>query len=231
LTCCGTNTDNAAFARHAIFIRTHQSFQAALLLIERGLIGDARIVLRSGVEGAIAIAALGSDPAFVDSLVEAHHYQQRKIARVLLDNSDCQAPCGAEEIAIMRWVKDEIDAMEAASGPKLHDINWAVIASQHCRDLYHLLYRLFSNDGAHTTLRTLDRYVVADSNMRITAFKAADGEGAVEVLSAACLLFFWAADPFAATVGRPDVTAQLKEQLRRFGSLPGAFPGVRPAAA
>jgi hypothetical protein len=224
-------TEKAAFAMHAIFVRTHQSFQAALLLIERGLIGDARTVLRSGVEGAIAIAALGADPAFVDSLVEAYHYHQRKIARVLLDNPDYHAPYGAEEIAVMQRVKDEIDAMETVSGRKLQDVNWADVAGKHCRDLYHLLYRLFSNDGVHTTLSTLDRYVEVDGNMRITAFKAApDGVGAAEVLSGACLLFFWAADPFANTVGRPDVSAQLKDQLARFGTMPDAFPGERPAA-
>jgi hypothetical protein len=53
----------------------------------------------------------------------------------------------------------------------------------------------------------------------------------VEVLSAACLLFMWAADPFAVAVNRPDITAQIKEQLHRFGTLPGAFPGETPAAA
>jgi hypothetical protein len=65
--------------------------------------------------------------------------------------------------------------------------------------------------------------------MGITAFKAApDGEGVVEVLSAACLLFMWAADPFAAAVDRPDVAA-IKEQLQRFGTLPGAFPAEPPS--
>ena len=71
-----------------------------------------------------------------------------------------------------------------------------------------------------------------DTKFQITAFKAApDGEGLVEVLSAACLLFMWAADPFASAVNRPDITAQIKEQLQRFGTLPGAFPGEAPAPA
>jgi hypothetical protein len=46
--------------------------------------------------------------------------------------------------------------------------------------------------------------------MQITAFKAApDGEGMVEALSA-CLMFIWAADPFAAAVDRPDLNAKIK---------------------
>jgi hypothetical protein len=66
-------SENATFTMHGIFVRTHQSFQAALLLAERGLIGDTRTVLRSGFEGAIAIYALAADPAFVQRMIDAHH--------------------------------------------------------------------------------------------------------------------------------------------------------------
>lgn len=225
-------TENAIFAMHGIFVRTHQSFQAALLLAERGLIGDARTVLRSGFEGAIAIQALVADPAFVQRLIEAHHLNQRKVARLLLANPDYLATYGPAEISAMQAVVANVDAMETAPNPKLRDINWADIALNHCPDLYQLLYRSFSSDGTHVTLTSLDRYVEADANMQITAFKAApDGEGVVEALSAACLLFMWAADPFAAAVNRSDVTAQIKKELHRFGTLPDAFPGEKPAAA
>ena len=40
------------------FVRVHQGLQAVLLLAERGVIGDARVIIRSGVEFAIAINAL-----------------------------------------------------------------------------------------------------------------------------------------------------------------------------
>ncbi len=42
------------------FVRVHQGLQAVLLLAERGVIGDARVIIRSGVEFAIAINALES---------------------------------------------------------------------------------------------------------------------------------------------------------------------------
>jgi hypothetical protein len=103
---------------------------------------------------------------------------------------------------------------------------------KHCRDLYDLLYRLLSSDGAHTTINSLNRYVIADGNMEITAFKVApDPDGMVEALSAACLTFIWASNPFASAFDRPDMTGQLQAQLQRFATLPGAFPGKAPAAA
>jgi hypothetical protein len=68
--------------------------------------------------------------------------------------------------------------------------------------------------------------VVADEHLQITAFKVApDTEGLVEALSAACLLFIWAADPFAAAFDRPDVSDELLKQVQLFAKLPNAFPG------
>jgi len=168
-------SENAAFAIHGLFVRVHQSFHAALLLAERGLAGDARTVLRSGVEGTIAIYALHSDAAFVGQLIEAHHYNQRKAARVLLDNPTYLATYGAEYVTAMKAVIASVDAMETTKEAKLRDINWADVALKCCPDLYQLMYRSLSSDGTHTTLNTLDRYVLADAKGQITSFKSAPG--------------------------------------------------------
>jgi hypothetical protein len=218
-------SNNTAFTIHGLFVRTHQSFQSALLLAERGLVGDARMVVRSGVEGTIAIYALRSDPSFVDRLIEAHHYNQRKVARVLLDSPAYLATYEADDVAAMKSVVASVDAMEQAKGTKLRDINWADVALKYCPDLYQLMYRSLSSDGTHTTLNTLDRYVMTDANGQITSFKSAPGpEGLVETLSAICLLFLWAADPFAESAGRSDIKARIKQELERFATLPEAFP-------
>jgi hypothetical protein len=94
--------------------------------------------------------------------------------------------------------------------------------------LRHLSDGRFGSQGAHCYAV----FIVADANVRITAFKVApNGDGLIEVLSAACLVFLWAADPFAVSAQRPDVTAQIEEQVQRFATLPGAFPGEKPVAA
>ena len=41
--------DNRQIALNAHFVRVHWSFQSALILAERGLVPDARVVLRSAV--------------------------------------------------------------------------------------------------------------------------------------------------------------------------------------
>jgi hypothetical protein len=49
------------------------------------MIGDAHTVLRSAVEGAIALHALANDPDFVDQLVAAHFLSRRRLTRVGLE--------------------------------------------------------------------------------------------------------------------------------------------------
>jgi hypothetical protein len=151
------------------------------------LIGDARTVLRSGTEGAIALYAPAADAGFVQRLIDAHYINQRKVARSVRVNPDYAKTYSAEDAAAMNKVIAEVDAMEASPKPKLQGITWGNVAIKHCPDLYHPLYRTLSSDGTHTTLGSLDRYVVTDEHGQVTAFKAApDGAGLIEVLSAAC---------------------------------------------
>jgi hypothetical protein len=75
-------------------------------------------VLRSGSEGAIAIQALAADPTFVVRLVEADYINQRKLARLALDNPAYRTQYSAPEIAELQSVKADVDAMEAAPNPQ-----------------------------------------------------------------------------------------------------------------
>jgi hypothetical protein len=221
--------DSREFAMHAHFVRVHQSFQSALLLAERGLIPDARTVLRSGVEGAIAINALANDAGFVEQMIEAHHRSQRTLARVTL--TKFASSYSAEQIAKMNAAISEADALQASKGKELTDIKWEQVADKHCPELYQLLYRDLSSDGTHATINSLNRFLVVDSNERITDFKVApDVNGLKEVLSAASLLFIWAAAPFADIYGLSDVSAAISERVQQFATLPGAFPHEAAAA-
>jgi hypothetical protein len=233
--------DPRLFAMHGHFVRAHRSFQGAVLLAEVGSIPDARTVVRSGVESAIALHALAKDSGFVDRMVEAHHMHQRKVARIVLGNSAYLAAYSAQDVATMHAAIAEADKLEASlqasadteakvlgiapKKRKLLDIDWAATAMAHCPDLYQLIYRSHSSDGTHATVNSLDRFLETDATGRAIAFKVApDTDGVVEALTAACLLFIWAAEPFAVSFDRPDVSAELSKQIQAFATLPGAFP-------
>lgn len=110
--------DNQRLTIAILFVRPHKSFQSNLLLAERGLISDARVVLRSAVEGTIALSALANDATFLDTLIEAHHYNQRKTANVILNDPIYKADHSPQQIAEMEATVKDVDARERAVAPR-----------------------------------------------------------------------------------------------------------------
>jgi len=218
--------DNQRLTIAILFVRAHKSFQSSLLLAERGLIGDARVVLRSAVEGAIALNALANDAAFLDQLIEAHYYNQRKTARLILNDPIYRAGHSPEQIAQMEATVQDVDAREKIVAPrKFGDPNWADVASKHCKDLYQTLYRLLSADGTHTTINAIHRHVTYDANEQITDLKIGpDTSSLIETLKAACLMLLWAADPFVRAFELNEIRGRLQKHLQRFNELPQDEP-------
>ena len=209
----------------ALFVRAHHSFQAALALAEMGLLADSRVVLRSGVEGATATIALANDPKFLDQLIDAHRHYQRKTARLVLSNPNYAPTYPPEQIAQMQATVAQVDAIDATRTKKLSDINWANVAIKHCRDLYDLLYRTLSTDGTHTNIHSIHRQMIYDQAGKFAGFKIGpDIDDMIDTLKAACLMFLWAAKPFAQAFPRDGLEDRIRAQVRRFDTLPQNEP-------
>jgi hypothetical protein len=83
-----------------------------------------------------------------------------------------------------------------------------------------------SADGTHATLDALQRCLVVDARGHIRGLKVApDGEGLQEVLTAATLMFVWAAAPFAASNRLTTSVDLIQSKVDEFAKLPGAFKG------
>ena len=216
-------SDNRRLTTTVLFIRASQSFQAAIILAERGMLADARAVLRSAVEGAMALNALANDPTFDQKLIEAHLNFQRTTINVVLNEPDYRGQHSADEIEQMiRTVKD-VKAREAAAGYAFKDIGWSTVAAKHCRDLYDLLYRPLSNDGTHTNVNAIHRFLEFDGPKPTGLRFGPSTHDLVEVLKMACLMFLWAAEPFARVHSQgfiPVISAKMAE----FGTLPADEP-------
>jgi hypothetical protein len=144
--------------------------QAAITLVEKGMLADARVVLRIAVEGAMALNVLANDVTFDRKLIEAHLYNQRKTARILLDTPEYLSGYTAAEIAQMETTIKEVTDKEAAASQEFRDVTWANVATRHCPDLYNLLYRSLSNDGTHTNVNAIHRFLEFDASSQPTAY-------------------------------------------------------------
>lgn len=216
--------DPQRFTFSGLFVRAHQSFQAALTLIEPGMIGDARAVLRSATESAIALHAVAKDASFVDKIVGDEFYNQRKISKLILDNAEYCAPCSTQQINQMQSTVAQIDAMRADPNAKIkvEGIIWEQVARKHCPDLYAFLYRSLSWDGTHATANSLNRYFNYDTVGRATSLKVAPEVVDVpDALLYACNAALWALDPYEILFPTPGLATKLQDLMARFKALSG----------
>ena len=160
-------SDTQQMTISALFIRTHQSLQAAMVLSERGMIADARTVLRTLVESAIAQIALAADAGVVDQLVAAHHKHQLTTCRELLADRKYLEQLLPEQIAQLQTTVAELELLKGVPGKDPRQINWADLAKTHCPELYLLLYRPLSADGVHTTVDAINRHLEAAASVRV----------------------------------------------------------------
>ena len=222
--------DTQKFCLATLFVRVHDTFQSAILLLEHGMIPSARDLLRSATEGAIASFAVKSDAAFIDELIGAHRKHQLTLAEVLNKDAAYKRTLSSEQIAEINRVVSENKQLEVQQGSKFRPINWADVAVRHCPALYDLLYRDLSTDGTHVSVNALNRYVQADANLQITALKGGpDISELPEALSLACLVFLWALHPVAEMFELDDVTMKISDGLRRFRELSNGTPSTDSA--
>jgi hypothetical protein len=207
----------------ALFIRSHQSLQAAMVLVERGMIADARTVLRTLVEGTIAQIALAADVGVIDQLVAAHHKHQLTICREMLTDEKYREQLSPSQIAQLETTKSELELLKGVPGKDPRAINWADLAKTHCAELYLLLYRPLSADGTHTTVDAINRHLEADAEYRITGLKGGpELTDVVDTLSIACLSFIWALNSFEQM--RETNGQQLQSFLQKFKELSNDQP-------
>jgi hypothetical protein len=187
------------------------------------MIADARMVLRTLVEGAIAQIALAADDGVIDQLVSAHRKQQLTTCRELLADEKYREHLSPEQIARLEATVIELEALRGIPNKDPRQINWGDLAGKHCPELYLLLYRPLSADGVHTTVDAINRHLDADANAQITGLKGGpDLTDIVDTLSVACLSFIWALCCFERVRGGDE--ANVQPLLRKFSDLSKDYP-------
>jgi hypothetical protein len=215
--------DTQTMTISALFIRSHQSLQAAMVLVERGMIADARTVLRALVEGTIAQIALAADTGVIGQLVAAHRRHQLTICRELLADEKYREQLSQAQIAQLQATVSELELLKGVPGEEPRQINWADLAKNHCAELYLLLYRPLSSDGVHTTVDAINRHLEADAEFRITGLKGGpELTDIVDTLSIACLSFIWALNCFEQMRGADG--QQVQSFLQKFKELSNDQP-------
>jgi hypothetical protein len=194
--------DQGAIISTLLFIRGLSNFQGAIILAERGMSPEARILTRSCFEAIFCLVAIGKDPTVLNVLVGDDAARRRKTARAQLKDASGLVP---DEIEILQRVLEE-----EASAPELNLERVAHIAglSKH----YDIFYRALSNFSAHPSMTALFQHLQADEQGLATGLQwGPDGSDIEVTLMAACYacvrLVAWAGDTLK--------SAEMNEEWRR----------------
>jgi hypothetical protein len=151
----------------ALFFRTLQSFQAAILLAERGMLADARSALRACAESTILHERLAADAGFTELMGENADYYRRVMAKMLLTNPRTRELFSPQEVAD---IEQEVSTIEERYAPRLPGkITLAnELKSPKAASIYNMVYRQMSLDAAHPTLNALCRHI--EESTRLMTF-------------------------------------------------------------
>jgi hypothetical protein len=195
-----------------LLLRTLESFQAVILLSERGMVSPARALVRTIVEDSFCAAALLDEP--------------EKVIKMLRDDSDAsrrgQAMFISEqqlgnEPAMLAKLEAAIQAMD-----KKPRINWKDMAKLTSMLPQYLNYQRLSDGALHTSAASLDLHIARRPDRQGWAYRVGPGEpGDIAATLHRAVL---AAMPVGIVVTQivPDATgnAALAELGDRFQALP-----------
>ena len=165
--------NNQHLVAATLYGRALTSFQAAFILTERGMLADARTVIRAAAETVIVLCAVMKDSKVCDLLVDRHLWHHRTLRNAWLADPQATAEMTAEDVVTVKAIL--ADANE--SYPRVMDLKSdpvviATLAQQAgVTALYNAIYRETSGDAAHTSLDALNRHICADSNNNVAGLK------------------------------------------------------------
>lgn len=149
-----------------IYARAVTSYQAAILLIERGLPADARTIARSFLETVMHFGAATNDPEFHKRLVAADRKHKENIANPLLKMGGDKSGLDDTEIEkLQAWLANP-------NAPKAEKLPIEkLMQTMELGDIYDTYFRGFSGDAAHTTILSLQRHCIVDEEQNLSGTK------------------------------------------------------------
>jgi hypothetical protein len=168
----------------ALFVRSIAHCQAAVLLLERGMVASGRAVIRCALEGLFNLGACANDRNVALSFVDADQVDRKRRAKYLAQVQDPSARTRLEDAdlaEILQQIQVKIDEVEAR---ELRTRDMAKIAG--LEDLYLTAYAMLSG-SVHSTVGDIDQHFRIDADSKrvdLLTWPVVDGiEGPILMLA------------------------------------------------
>ena len=138
-----------------LLFRTLQSFQGAVVLCERGMATEARMVLRSCFENSFCLAALAEDaPKLMAAFESDEKHTQKALAKFISQSDNRMQHLDAKTKKALRTAASNADQVWG----KVKQLAIDDIAKKSAYADSYLMYRTLSADASHPSHRSLDRF-------------------------------------------------------------------------
>lgn len=159
-------TDMRKLVTACLFIRAVCSYQAALLLLKRGMLKDGRVLARALMDIVFRMKAMEKNPKIVEMYIREDDVIRRKLGnkyRLLSENlKDASANSRVDDLrfSLNKKIADE--------GNKELTSQWFATQAG-LSDDYNSIYTLLSND-VHANIKCIDELMVHDDEGNVAAF-------------------------------------------------------------
>ncbi len=197
-------------------LRSLSNFQSVFINLERGMIVEARILIRCLFENAFCVGALAESPEkFIPLLHKDNVAAKRGQAKALKQGN----------YSLDQDVAAAMD--EILAGDKGRHLNWQEVAEMSSLGHQYLFYKHLSDDAMHYSASSLKRYIVSNKETNSwSGYKFGPGKKAEVALSANLA----ASAALVILIGFLQATKdssrdkEANELLDRFGSLSSLKP-------
>jgi Family of unknown function (DUF5677) len=147
-----------------LFIRSLAAYQTSILLIERGLTTEARIILRNLIEILFKLRAISSDRDVARAYVyEDEVYRKRFINKFKLLSDDVKQAQGNPKLdELLGVIKENIEGKDISE----RQTQWYA-QKANLSDYYNTVYSIFSG-SVHANVRELEELLKTDGQGKIT---------------------------------------------------------------
>ena len=196
------STDSRALLAAAHFARLLASVQSAVLLLERGLVSQAKAILRMALESLFALEALRVKPAIATELARTHEVDKRLVADRMLR---WEAP--ELKAAVAAQVSD--DELKGYLSTKAREMKTYELArTADMVDWYLSLYAILSFP-THGAVSDLTAHLVTDQAGNVVALKnEPEVEGQESAWAYAIEIELKAAEAFAGVFDFPSLSLE-----------------------
>lgn len=138
-----------------LLLRTLQSFQASVLLCERGMATEARMVLRSCFENSFCLAAMVVDaPAMIAAFESDHKHTLKSLAKFIAQSEDRMQHLDPKAKKAVRTTASTADQLWG----KVRQLAIDDVAKGSAYADAYLVYRKLSSDASHPSYTSLERF-------------------------------------------------------------------------